>query len=90
MYRVQNRLERMDIETGRAFRQGELRRQVIRDGTEMRATERRGEGRGQYEWRADRSSRHPVLVSRGTVVSNVSENIAILRMREVGRRHRLG
>lgn len=80
----------MGIETGRAFRQGELRRQVIRDGTEMRATERRGEGRGQYEWRADRIRTHPVLVYRGMVVSNVSENIAILRMREVGRRHRFG
>lgn len=84
----------MGIETGRAFRQGELRQrtgraQVIRDGTEMRATERR-ERRGQYEWRADRLSRHPVLVYRGMVVSNVSENIAILRMREVGRRHRFG
>lgn len=64
----------MGIETGRAFRQGELRRQVIRDGTEMRATERRGEGQGQYEWRADRISRHPALVYRGMVVSNVSEN----------------
>lgn len=80
----------MGMETGRAFRQGELRRQVIRDGTEMRATERRGEGRGQYEWRAGRISRHPVLVYRGMVVSNVSENIAILRTREVGRRHRFG
>lgn len=53
--------------------------------------ERRGKGYRQYEWRADWISRHPVLASyRGLMVSKVSENIAILRIREIRRKHRFG
>lgn len=55
------------------------------------ALERRREGQRQYEQRADRISKCPVLVSyKGMVVSKVSESIASLGMREVRRRKWFG